>query len=334
MNNLNGLIDKLKTIWHRHGKEVFWFIVFVLLLAAMEYRSGLGFAAVLNISLRQGSVLILLTMAEAFPMITGSIDLSIGATMSLCSLAYVGLVNWCGFGIIPIILLGAVIGTLNGALVTRLRCGPAVTTFGTASLISAVSMIICSNSGMDSSTILLLRSVSSSSEKLIRLFFHTQVFGISSFIILLILLPILYDLFICKTFLGIKMLAVGESRTKSQRMGVNIKRTLMAAHIMAGIGSAITAIVFSGINAIGLTSVNTSYLIYALVILMLSKHTNLGRKGFMLRLLFEGLSVAALRILLSGFIPSASFDSLLASTLLILTAYFSYKRNPPDVQHW
>jgi ribose transport system permease protein len=97
----------------------------------------------LNIT-RQGAEPALLAMGQAFAMIAGGFDLSIGANMGLVSsvVAYAVL----GFGLIPGIALGialgALIGLTNGFLIARYRLPPFIVTLGMLSLCRGLAYII------------------------------------------------------------------------------------------------------------------------------------------------------------------------------------------------
>jgi ribose/xylose/arabinose/galactoside ABC-type transport system permease subunit len=83
-------------------------------------------------------------MGQAFAMIAGGFDLSIGAITGLTSavVAYAVL----GFGLVPGIaigiLLGAVIGLTNGTLIARYRLPPFIVTLGMLSLCRGIAYII------------------------------------------------------------------------------------------------------------------------------------------------------------------------------------------------
>lgn len=97
----------------------------------------------LNIT-RQGAEPALLAMGQAFAMIAGGFDLSIGAIMGLVStvVAYAVL----RFGLIPGIaigiLLGAFIGFVNGALIARYRLPPFIVTLGMLSFCRGLAYLL------------------------------------------------------------------------------------------------------------------------------------------------------------------------------------------------
>ncbi len=73
-------------------------------------------------------------------MISGYIDLSVGSTMSLSAVVF-SLMILNGFGFLPAfaltLLVGLVMGTINGALVMKLRITPVIATLVTLNVFKA-----------------------------------------------------------------------------------------------------------------------------------------------------------------------------------------------------
>jgi ribose/xylose/arabinose/galactoside ABC-type transport system permease subunit len=78
-------------------------------------------------------------------MISGYIDLSVGSAMSLSGVAFAWMIL-NGFGFLPAIIitmiLGIILGTLNGLLVMRLRITPIIATLVTLNLFKGIALLI------------------------------------------------------------------------------------------------------------------------------------------------------------------------------------------------
>src|SRR5579875_1571852 len=70
------------------------------------------------------SVTAIISLALLIPMVTGTYDLSIGATANLSAIVAVWLLNNHGWAVVPVILVavavGALVGVINGLIVIRL----------------------------------------------------------------------------------------------------------------------------------------------------------------------------------------------------------------------
>ncbi len=110
-------------------------IVVLCLAAAIGVESSL-FLSSRNIAnlLSETVVLGLVTVGEALVMLAGQIDLSVGSLASLTAMLSAGLINGRSDLVAPVLLLvlalGAVVGAIQGTLVTRFRVNSFIVTLG------------------------------------------------------------------------------------------------------------------------------------------------------------------------------------------------------------
>ena len=88
------------------------------------------------------SVLLLVALAVMIPLLPGSFDFSVGATAVTCALVCTALSTHAGLPlwvcIAAAVLTGAVIGTINGLLVSLLDLNAFVSTLGVATLLGGL----------------------------------------------------------------------------------------------------------------------------------------------------------------------------------------------------
>ncbi|MFA5513723.1 MAG: ABC transporter permease [Sphaerochaetaceae bacterium] len=126
--NTKALVDRLK----RTGGSLLILIVIVVVMTLIDKRF-LSPENVRNI-LRIGAITVIAVYGQTFVMLTGQIDLSMGAVASLSSVI-IGLVvvqlGWPLFiSIIFALLVGALVGLVNGVLVFHFGLPSFITTFG------------------------------------------------------------------------------------------------------------------------------------------------------------------------------------------------------------
>lgn len=89
--------------------------------------------------------ILILSPAFTLLMISGNIDLSVGSAMSLSAVVYAWLIL-NGFSFLPAIIitliLGILMGTLNGHLVMKLRITPVIATLVTLNLFKGIALLI------------------------------------------------------------------------------------------------------------------------------------------------------------------------------------------------
>lgn len=117
-------------------------VAIVLLIAYFSYVNPLFFSSsnALNIG-RQSSVLLMVALAGTVVILIGSIDLSVGALVTLTGILAALTVDQ--YGLLGATLVGvgvgALVGLVNGSLVTMLRVPSFLVTLGMLSILSGVS---------------------------------------------------------------------------------------------------------------------------------------------------------------------------------------------------
>ncbi len=144
-NNAAGILPKLQSFLQSYNTAI---PVFVLLLSLFifGFTSDGRFFTASNLStvFQQVTVIGIIAIAQTIIILTAGIDLSVGAIMVLVSIVMGKLAVQSGVPV-PFALLaggfaGALMGYLNGTLVTRLRLPPFIVTLGTLYIYSALKI--------------------------------------------------------------------------------------------------------------------------------------------------------------------------------------------------
>jgi len=167
----------------------------------------------------------------------GGIDLSIGSTLSLCSVTF-GLLSVTG-GLSPwaaaLITLGvgAVLGLINGLFITLLRLPPLIVTLGTLYLYASAAMVLAN--GVD---------INGFDRDGFSTIGQTSVLGVP-FQVLLVLLPLfLLGAFVMKrTIFGRQVYATGSNAHAASLAGINVRRVRISLYMIASTLAAVGAIV-------------------------------------------------------------------------------------------
>ncbi len=92
--------------------------------------------------LRNQSILGILVIATLIPIVAGKIDLSVGPNAGLCAMVFAGMMSRLqmdlGYAILVALVVGLLVGAVNGLLVAGLGIDSIVVTLGTLSIIAAV----------------------------------------------------------------------------------------------------------------------------------------------------------------------------------------------------
>jgi ribose transport system ATP-binding protein len=175
--------------------------------------------------LGQSAVLALLALGEAFVMLTGGIDLSVGATLTASSVVGAVVMNGQDGNILPALLaaagVGATVGLANGLLVQRVRLEPFIVTLGTAAAVQGLVLSwVNGPTGMAAPSFLRVTS-----ENVWRL----PVLGVAG-VAVVVVAGILLRFHIS----GRRIYAVGGDATGARLSGLHVGRVQVTAYVLAG----------------------------------------------------------------------------------------------------
>lgn len=244
-------------------------IVFAVVLGGIAIGLGGSFFNVRNIFSMGYQIpeFGFLAIAMALAMLTGGIDLSIVATMNLCSIlaAYV-LTNQVSFiapgatftvGVIIAIVTGLACGLLNGLLIARLGVPPILATIGTMLFYRGVAMALTGGKGVVG--------------------FPDQYAFVGNgsiagfpFPLLLVLVAFLVvGLLLRNTAWGKSVYFVGENTSAARFSGIAVSRTLVASYIVGGVLCGFSALILSSRVNSARVGYGDTYLLQAILVAIL-----------------------------------------------------------------
>lgn len=180
----------------------------------------------------------LAAIAVVIPMVTGAINLAIGAQISLAAmmtavlLGPLGLPIWLQFPLV--ILVGAAVGAISGILIVYARIDSIIATLGVMSLLLGLVQLI-SNGG--------LRVRYSDKAPEYGVLSTTTFFGVTLPVYILIVVALIAWYVLERTPVGRRMYAVGFNPDGARLSGLKVKSliiwSLVAGGAVAGLGGAL-----------------------------------------------------------------------------------------------
>jgi len=185
--------------------------------------------------LYQVSAIGILAVAQTMVILTGGIDLSIGSIFTLSGWVMCFLVKDVGFvqGFVAGLAVGLLCGAINGFLIAISRLEPFIITLGTMSIFHGIVYII-SNSMAVSNLPIILENID-----------NYKLFGIPSYVIVLLIVFILGHLFLSYTKTGRMIYAIGSNELAARFSGVPVHLYKMVPYILVGFLSFIAAFIQS-----------------------------------------------------------------------------------------
>ena len=186
-----------------------------------------------------------------YVIITGGIDLSVGAVVGLAGMIAGGLLQkgltleFAGVTIyfsVPLVvlitvLIGALIGVINGVIITKFNVAPFIATLGT--------MYICrgfANLHSNGATYSDLKGYEGLGNQGWT-FFGSTVFGIPVGLLILAVLAVIFAIILKKTVFGWHVFSIGGNEKAAQLSGVKVDKVKILVYMISGICAAVVGII-------------------------------------------------------------------------------------------
>ena len=216
------------------------FGLLIISIAAMSLISPyfLNLGNILTL-MRYSTVVGLLALGQALVILGGGggIDLSIGSTMSLCSVVFGLIATHTSLNIWIVCLItitaGGFAGCINGFFVSILDLPPLIVTLGTMYLYSSLAQVM--SGGTD---------ISGFDRQGFNIIGQTELFGIPmQVLVVFIPIAVLMAFVANKTVFGRDVYAIGSGDRPAQLAGVPLKLTRVTLYCISGLTAALGSIV-------------------------------------------------------------------------------------------
>ena len=179
----------------------------------------------------------IISVGMALVMITGGIDLSVGYIVALCACMSAYLTTNKGMAwpavLVIVLALGALIGLVNGLLVTRVKLWPFIVTLATSKIVSGCVLLL--TNGMPIHIESPLCALGSG-----------YVGPVPVAVIMMFLIIILGTVFASRTQVGRNIYAIGNNERAASLSGIRVENTKTLVYVICGFLCAFCGIVVAG----------------------------------------------------------------------------------------
>src|SRR5438093_3133086 len=291
------------------------FLLIVLVLEWLYFNSvGRNFGTLDNTYdiIRHSVEIGLLALVMTPIILTGGIDLSVGSLLGLCAILFGKL--WRDAGLpIPVaavgtLVIGALAGGLNAALITWLRLPPLIVTLGTYSLFRGLAEAI--THGVDTFTNFPAWFLFLGQERIL---------GVPAQAPLFVAAALAVWLLVHRTTFGRSLRAIGFAPEGARYAGIPVARRVAAVHVLAGVVVALAALVYTARLGQARADAGTGYELFAITAVVLGGTSISGGAGTVHGTL---LGVAAIAILSHALVHARQPRELagMATGLLLILA--------------
>lgn len=230
-------------------------------------------------------------LAMALVVMSGGIDLSLGATFALANFATLFLfhyLSWPLAAVLPAVLaLGALAGAVNGILIGILRTRAFLTTLVTMIVFRAISDLLYKNY---SAPIVMNMRDSAALDFL----GDGDVLGIPANVLFLGVLALAGHLFVTRTRPGWHLTAIGGARRTARHAGIRVRTAIFRVYVAAGVITAAAGIFYAARLVSTSADTGRNWEMLALTAVVMGGVSLAGGKGSVMRALIGALIVMLL----------------------------------------
>ncbi|MFP7450854.1 ribose ABC transporter permease RbsC [Bacillus altitudinis] len=297
------------------------FLGLIILVAIVSILNP-AFLEPLNILnlLRQISINALIAFGMTFVILTGGIDLSVGAILALSSALTAGFIV---SGLDPILaiivgcIIGAILGMINGLLITKGKMAPFIATLATMTIFRGLTLVYTDGNPI----------TGLGSNYAFQLFGRGYFLGIPVPAITMLLTFIVLWVLLHKTPFGRRTYAIGGNEKAALISGIKVPRVKIMIYSLAGFMSALAgAILTSRLNSAQPTA-GTSYELDAISAVVLGGTSLSGGRGRIVGTLIGVLIIGVLNNGMNLLGVSSFYQSVVKGIVILIAVLLDRKKS-------
>jgi ribose transport system permease protein len=238
------------------------------------------------------SFLAILALGQGAVILTGGLDLSLPWSIALCGILLAGMVKGSDAALVyalpTVLLIGCLIGLVNGLGVVFLGLSPIVTTLATNGMLQGLALLY-SNGTPDGFASPSLRWVMTG-----------RLLGVTPVVFFVIAFVVVAALVLSRTPFGRRIYGIGNSERAATLSGVAVGRTLISVYVLSGFCCALVGGLLTGFSGQASLGMGDEYLLPSIAVVVVGGTLITGGRGDYLGMLGGVLLLTALQTLLAG----------------------------------
>lgn len=293
--------------------------ILVLLCVAMsigssDFYSGDNIVAIL----RQASMVLIVAVGMTLLLISGEVDLSVGASMAFTGLVAMDVMNQTGslaLGAVAGILFAAAVGLFNGFVVTILRVNSLIATIASLMILQGSVFIFSREAVQNHHQIGLFPEVGAG-----------YVLGLPVPVVIAFVAFVAAWIALAKTTFGRKLFAVGGNPKAARLSGLRSTQLKIAAFVITGILVGITGLILSSLMNAGQPTAGRGFELIVVAAVILGGTSLYGGEGTLFGTL---LGVLILEVIDNGIIIlglNQDLQIVVPGVIIIIAVYLDQVR--------
>lgn len=265
----------------------------------------------------QVAPLLILSIGEAFAIISGGLDLSLASVMSVSGVVGVLSMSHVGVaaGVALMVLTGIVTGLVSGAVIAYFRTTPLIVTLGMLSITQAIALILANGV-----------PIYDVPDSLTSVVGFGTVHGVPVAALIAVLLLGMASVLLRWTVFGRYVYAIGSSRSAALKSGLDVPLTTMLVYGISGMTGGIAGVVMTAWTGAAQPIAEPSLTLQSLAAVVLGGVALAGGSGNMLHVLYGVLILGMLSNAMNMLGISAYYQTLVVGTVIILAVVLDRMR--------
>lgn len=293
-------------------------LILLIIMISVLNPAFLDLSNLLNL-LRQISINGLIAFGMTFVILTGGIDLSVGSILALSS-ACIALMITSGvdpiIAIILGVLIGFILGVVNGLFVTKGNMAPFIATLATMTIFRGLTLVVTDGNPI----------TNLGDNYLFQLFGKGYFFGVPVPAVTMTIVFIVLFILLHKTIFGRHTYAIGGNEIASKISGIKVDRVKIFIYGISGLMAALAgAILTSRLNSAQPTA-GTAYELDAIAAVVLGGTSLTGGKGRIVGTLIGVLIIGVLNNGLNLLGVSSFYQQVVKGVVILIAVLIDRKK--------
>lgn len=281
--------EEARTRLARRGRisPVYFTIALLVVVGLLFFLGNRNFLSLYNLNtiISFSAILLMVALGQMCAILVGGIDLSVGGSVSFISVVFILLIEPLGFLAYPVcLLIGVVVGYINGTILTRIRIPSFIATLATGGILTSLAYLVSPRPV----------NLSPALYDVVDTVVNGKLLTVSNVLYLGFAVLVIYYVILRFTSTGRNIFYVGSNIKMSWMSGISITRTRNIAFVLSGLGAAITGLLISSVRYGGDPMVGNAYVLNSIAAVVVGGTALTGGAGGVINTIFGAIFMSML----------------------------------------